>query len=99
MLIFGCDLIVKQFNLVLMLLQNLLLLLYSSRLVNDVAFKTLHVGSDILHLALNELQLSFGFEGHVLDLVFIFFVFLLDLAYFLVTILLYTLNCSFVAPD
>ena len=82
-----------------MLLQNLLLLLYSSRLVNDVALKTLHVGSDILHLALDELQLCLGFEGHVLNLVFVFLVFLLDLTYFLIAILLYTLNCSFVAPD
>ena len=79
LLISSCNLLVKQFDFILMLLKNIFLLLYGSLLVNNIALEALHVRSDILHLALYELQLSLGFQGHVLDLILILLVFLPDL--------------------
>jgi hypothetical protein len=79
LLISSCNLLVKQFDFILMLLKNIFLLLYGSLLVNNIALEALHVRSDILHLAFYELQLSLGFQGHVLDLILILLVFLPDL--------------------
>ena len=77
----------EQFDVVLVVLEDLLLLLNSPGLVGDVSHEAVHVGSDVLHLALDELQLCFRLEGHVLNLVLVLVVLEAYLVDFFVAVL------------
>ena len=82
-----------------MVLQDLLLLLHCSGLINDVASETSHVVPNVLHLVFDELELGLGLEGHVVHLALVVVVFLADRLQLLVTVLLNLLNRHAVAVD
>ena len=84
---------------VLKLLKDVLLLLYASGLVHNVSLEAFHLGSDILHLALDQLQLGLGLQSHVLDLTLVLIVLLLDFLELIVTILLDLLNGHLIASS
>ena len=82
-----------------MVLQDLLLLLHCTGLINNIAPETSHVIPDVLHLVLDELELGLGLEGHVVNLTLVVVVFLADRLQLLVTVLLDLLNRHPVTVD
>ena len=99
LLIFLRNVIVKQLNVILVLLEMHFLLLNGSCLVSDIPHKTVHIRRNVLHLALNQLQLGLRLKGHVLHLVLVLVVLEADLVDFFVPVLLDLFNCLLVSLD
>jgi len=90
--IFLSDLLMKQCDVVVVLLLDLLLLLHGTLLVRNVTLETLHVVINVLHFVLDQLELSFGLEGHIVHLLLIARVFVRDGRQLIISVLLDLLN-------
>lgn len=85
--IFLCDLLVEHLDLVAVLGKDLFLLLNSSGLIQNVSLQASFLIFNVLHLILDELQLGFGFESHIVHLALVLLVLLLDGSELLIAIL------------
>ena len=68
-------------------------------LVIDVPLQTLHVRLDVVHFVLDQLELGFRLESHVVDLALVLLVLVVDLLQLLVPILLDLANGHLVPLD
>lgn len=82
-----------------MLGKNLFLFLDSACLIDDVTLQALHVVPNVLHLILDQLEFSFRLQSHVVDLTFVFLVFVLNSSELLITILFNLRNGHRVSLD
>ena len=82
-----------------MLGKNLFLFLDSACLIDDVTFQALHVVPNVFHLILDQLEFSFRLQSHVVDLTFVFLVFVLNSSELLITILFNLRNGHRVSLD
>ena len=68
-------------------------------LVIDVPLQTLHVRLDVVHFVLDQLELGFRLESHVVDLALVLLVLVVDLLQLLIPILLDLANGHLVPLD
>ena len=68
-------------------------------LVIDVPLQTLHVRLDVVHFVLDQLELGFRLESHVVDLALVLLVLVVDLLQLLVPVLLNLANGHLVPLD
>ena len=68
-------------------------------LVIDVPLQTLHVRLDVVHFVLDQLELGFRLQRHVVDLTLVFLVLVVDLLQLLISILLNLANGHLVPLD
>ena len=93
------NLLLQSLHIVIEAFKCVLLLFDGIVLVIDIPLQTLHVRLDIVHFVLDQLELGFRLQGHVVNLALVLLVLVVDLLQLLVPVLLNLTNGHLVPFD
>ena len=93
------NLLLQSLHIVIEAFKCVLLLFDGIVLVIDIPLQTLHVRFDVVHFVLDQLELGFRLQGHVVNLALVLLVLVVDLLQLLVPVLLNLTNGHLVPFD